>query len=604
MENLQELAHQQLQHCADLLAVCRENPVPTAVAAGTAVLLGSWSTLFGSSRKRVTINFPKAADPSWTSTRFVSEQVLPDPADPSRIQCFDKSTGAVLQDSVPSMSEADVKGAVARARAAQQEWVKSSYWQRKQVLLTLLDFVVENQDAICRVASRDTGKTMVDGAFGEILTTCEKIRWVVEHGEAALKPEYRDVGPLTVHKTARVEYQPLGVLAALVSWNYPFHNLLGQIISAIFAGNAIVVKVSEYVTWSSQFYITIVQKILATYGHSPDLVQIVVGFAPTGVALINSGIDKLTFIGSPQVGKLVMAEAAKTLTPVVLELGGKDAAIVCEDCDFNQVVGLTLRGTFQNCGQNCIGLERLVVLEPIYDKFVAVMQERVTRLSQGAPLEGNVDCGAMTMGARATKEIQALVEASVRQGARLLAGGHAVTRNGKGTFFEPTLLVDVTPEMDIARNEVFGPVMVILKAKNDADAQRIVNASEYGLGSSVFSLNYARAERIAAGIRAGMCNINDFGINYLCQSLPFGGVKISGFDRFAGVEGLRGCCLLRAVTSDRFPLVRTTIPGPLQYPIKTGGAAFCQALVQMMYGNGLLQRAKGLFNLAAAGLKS
>eukprot|EP00048_Salpingoeca_helianthica_P022188 m.16885 g.16885 ORF g.16885 m.16885 type:complete len:600 (-) comp6996_c0_seq1:1932-3731(-) len=578
--------------------------VISAAATLTAVLLWkSRRSLFGNSAKQLNIQFPREAEPEWKDGPILEQPTLRHPMDPNLIQCYDKCTGRQLCEPVPAMNAAQVNEVVARARAAQQEWVKTSYDQRKEVLNSLLNFVVENQEALCRVACRDTGKTMVDGAFGEILTTCEKIRWTVDHGEAALQPEYRSVGLVTMHKSARVEYQPLGVLAAIVSWNYPFHNLYGQIISAIFSGNAIVVKVSEFATWSSRFYVTIIKQLLALHGHSPDLVQIVYGFADTGVALINSGVDKVTFIGSPQVGKLVMAEAAKTLTPVVLELGGKDAAIVCEDCDFDQVVNLTMRGTFQNCGQNCIGLERLVVLAPVYDKFVAAVETRVRALRQGEPLCESVDCGAMTMGPRVIKEIKALVDQAVASGARLLAGGQEVGR-GKGSFFAPTLLVDVTPDMEIARNEVFGPVMVVFKAQNDADALRIVNSCEYGLGSSVFSLNYKRAERIAAGIRAGMCNINDFGINYLCQSLPFGGVKISGFDRFAGIEGLRGCCLLRAVTSDRFPGVRTTIPGPLQYPIKDTGFPFCAALVQFMYGNGLVARIRGALRLASLGMQS
>lgn len=578
-------------------------PLRNAVAAVTSayVAVKAKSLLLGSGRERVHVTFPPQADPAWNDGPVLEDLSLRDPSKPiPHIQCFDKCTGRVLCDSIPATSPEDVCATVARARAAQGKWAQTTFEQRREVLRVLLDFVVENQEALCRVACRDTGKTMVDGAFGEILTTCEKLRWTIDHGEQALQPEYRQVGMVTLHKAARVEYQPLGVLGAIVSWNYPFHNLYGQIISAIFAGNAIVVKVSEYATWSSTFYITIMQRILQTLGHSPHLVAVVPGFADTGIALINSGVDKLIFIGSPYVGKLVMAEAARTLLPVVLELGGKDAAVICEDCDFDQAINVCMRGTFQNCGQNCVGLERLVVLAPLYDRFVAEAQLRVAGLRQGAPLTEAVDCGAMTMGPRALKEIQTLVDSAVRQGARLLVGGHAVRRGG-GCFFEPTLLVDVTPDMSIARNEVFGPVMVVFKAESDADALRIVNSCDYGLGSSVFSLDYKRAERIAAGIRAGMCNINDFGINYLCQALPFGGVKISGFDRFAGIEGLRGCCLLRAVTTDRFPLVRTTIPGPLQYPLSSSGFGFCDALVRLMYGDGLLARLRAGLRLATLG---
>lgn len=273
---------------------------------------------------------------------------------------------------------------------------------------------------------------MVDGAFGEILTTCEKLKWTIDHGEQALQPEYRAAGSMMMHKRARVEYLPMGVLAAIIPWNYPFHNIFGQVISAVFAGNAIVIKVSEHACWSSAYYGRILRAALEQLGHDPDLVQLVTGYGETGAALINSGVDKLTFIGwsgarsrlifqssiphplppfhypnpkgSPGVGKLVMKAAADTLTPVVLELGGKDAAVVCEDCDFDQVTNMAMRGTFQNCGQNCCGLERLVVHERIYDRFVEDMKKRVNALTQGPPLDGEFDCGAMTMGERQVSE--------------------------------------------------------------------------------------------------------------------------------------------------------------------------------------------------------
>ena len=494
-----------------------------------------------------------------------------------------------------------MQAAVDKARVAQKSWVKTSYAERGEVLKLLNDYIVSNQAMLCRVASRDTGKTMVDGSFGEVLTTCEKISWTLNNGEEALKPDYRGVGMLTVHKTARVEYQPMGVLGAIIPWNYPFHNMLGQVISAIFSGNAIVLKVSEHTCWSSEFFVNICKKALAQYGHSEDLIQIVTGYGGTGASLIPK-VDKLVFIGSPEVGKLVMKSAAETLTPVVLELGGKDAAVVCDDADLDQVVTLAMRGTFQNCGQNCIGLERLVVNAKVYDKFVAIMEENVKALSQGPPLTGNFDCGAMTMGVDEIGRIAGLVERSVAQGARLITGGKRNANLQKGSFMEPTLIVDVTRDMDIAQNEVFGPVMTIMKAADDDDAVAIVNSTRYGLGSSVFSLDYDRAGKIAAQLRTGMCNLNDFGVNYLCQSLPFGGVNASGFDRFAGIEGLRGCCNMRAVTSDKVTGVRTTIPPPLQYPMTTAGFDFVSSLMTMFYGDGLLAKGFGIVTLIKASM--
>lgn len=373
-------------------------------------------------------------------------------------------------------------------------------------------------------------------------------------------------------------------------------------ISAIYSGNALVLKVSEHSCWSSEFYLRIVQEALQSRGHSPNVVQAVTGYGQTGAALIPA-VDKLTFIGSPAVGKLVMRTAAETLTPVVLELGGKDAAIVCDDCDFDQVVDIAMRGTFQNCGQNCIGLERLVVHSNIYDKFVDAVAAKVKALSQGPPLSSTVDCGAMTMGANEIARIEKLVQQAVDSGARLLAGGKRNSTLPEGSFMEPTLLVDVTRDMDIARNEVFGPVMTVIRAKDDDDAVAIVNSTPYGLGGSVFSLDYARAGAIGRRLRTGMMNLNDFGVNYLCQSLPFGGINISGFDRFAGIEGIRGCCNPRAVTSDKVTGVRTAIPPPLQYPVGESGFQFVSGLISMFYGDGVAARIGGIVSLIIASTK-
>jgi aldehyde dehydrogenase (NAD+) len=356
-------------------------------------------------------------------------------------------------------------------------------------------------------------------------------------------------------------------------------------ISALFAGNAFVGKVSEYSSFYASYYESIVQAGLKELGYSPDLVRFVTGFAETGSALVES-VDKLTFIGSPGVGKLVMEKASKTLTPVVLELGGKDPAIELDDADMEQVLPIILRGTFQNCGQNCVGVERVVAQTRVYDEILRRTTEVVKQMSQGATPVGKDDeikcLGAMTMGLKQCANIQDLVTRSVAAGARLVVGGDWT--EAKGTFFPPTILADVRPGMPIAEHEVFGPVLVLMKFTTDDEAVALVNSCPYGLGSNVFG-SPARAKALGQRLHTGMMNVNDFAINYLCQSLPFGGVKISGFDRFAGIEGLRGCCVLRAETYDRIPGVKTLVPPILQYPMSTQSFPFAQLLVRVLYGN-------------------
>ncbi|KAK9821805.1 hypothetical protein WJX81_007733 [Elliptochloris bilobata] len=511
-----------------------------------------------------------------------------------QIPCYDPGNMQFL-----GILEADTAGKVEekiqRARAAAKDWRQSSFRQRRLLMRVLLKYIIEHQETICRVSARDSGKPMVDAAFGEVMVTCEKLAWLAREGERHLCPERRTAGVMMFYKAARVEYHPLGVVGAIVPWNYPFHNVFNPLSAALFAGNSIVIKVSEHASWSSRYYGRIVAAALAAVGAPGDLVQIVTGYAKAGQALVTGGVDKLIFVGSTEVGRRVMAAAAATLTPVTLELGGKDAFVVCHDADLGQAVATGLRSAFQSCGQNCAGAERFIVHERVYDAFTAMAAEAARGLRQGHALGGPpVDCGAMCLPGLAER-VAELVDDAVAAGAQVLAGGRLVRPPGGGQFYAPTVLAGVTPAMRIWREEVFGPVMAIAKFHSEDEAVALANDCAFGLGSAVFSQNEVRANAIGARLEAGMTSINDFATTYMCQSLPFGGVKDSGFDRFAGVEGLRGLCVAKAVCEDRWPwLMRTDIPPILRYPVGDGAFGFVAGLVGMFYGTSLGARARGL----------
>ena len=494
---------------------------------------------------------------------------------------------------------------VERAAVAQKEWAKSSFEQRRRLLRIIQRFILENQEPICRVSARDSGKPMVDAAFGEVMVTLEKIQWLCSEGERWLAPESRNAGTMMFYKRCRVEYHPVGVMGAIVPWNYPFHNVFNPLLSNLFAGNALVVKVSEYATWSSGYYGRVIKAALAAAGAPTDLVQIVTGYREAGEALVSApGVGKLVFVGSTGVGKAVMATAAKSLKPVVLELGGKDAFVVCDDANLSQVVPIALRGAFQSCGQNCAGAERFFVQRPAYKPFCDAVVAAARQMRQGWALDpAGVDAGAMCM-PRQAAFVQSLVDDAVAKGARVLLGGKLpagdCSAKAAGQFYPPTVLVDVTPAMRIAAEEVFGPVLCVTPYDTDDQAVALANGCAFGLGSNVFSRNTGRARALAARLEAGMSSVNDFASTYMAQSLPFGGVKESGFDRFAGVEGLRGCCVPKAVAEDAVPwLIRTDIPPPLQYPVAPYAFDFCAGLIRMFYGLSLWERAKGIAGIAA-----
>jgi len=494
--------------------------------------------------------------------------------------------------------------AIEKAQTAQEKWAKTTFAQRRQVLRCIKTYILDHQEEICHVAALDSGKTLIDAMFGEILVTAEKLQWTIDHGEKALKPSRRPTNLLMMYKRNTVYYEPMGVVAALVSWNYPFHNLIGPMISSIFAGNGIVVKASENTAWSASWFSLIVKGALHTCGHDPHIVQVVTTWPQTANYLTSHpAISHITFIGSQPVAKFVAASAAKSLTPVCAELGGKDAAIVLNSAekDLKRVTEILLRGTFQSAGQNCIGIERVIACPKVYNILVSTLEPRVKGIRVGSILDAaegeHIDMGAMISDASFSR-LEKLVESAVADGARLLAGGkrynHPVHHSGH--YFQPTLLVDVTPTMEIAREECFGPIMVLMRAQNVADAIAIANTPSFGLGASVFGFNKFELQKVTRELKTGMVAVNDFGAFYAVQ-LPFGGVRGSGYGRFAGEEGLRSVCNIKAVCEDRLGWmgIRTAIPAQVAYPIPDTwkGFQFVCSIVEMGYGS-LMEKGRGL----------
>lgn len=514
-----------------------------------------------------------------------------------KVQCYEPATMKYL-GFLPALKPDEVKERVAHARKAQKIWAKSSFKQRRLFLRILLKYIIEHQDLICNISSRDTGKTMVDASLGEIMTTCEKIHWLLSEGEKWLKPEYRTCGRSMLHKTAKVEFYPLGVVGAIVSWNYPFHNIFNPMLAAVFSGNSIVIKVSEHASWSGCFYLRIIQTALAAVGAPENLVEVITGFAETGEALVSS-VDKMIFVGSPGVGKKIMRTAADTLIPVTLELGGKDAFIVCEDVDVPHVAQVAARAALQSSGQNCAGAERFYVHKDVYSSFVAEVVKIVKSVTAGPPLSGKYDMGAICMQEHSEK-LQYLVNDALDKGAEIVARG-SVGNIGEGAvdqYFPPTVIVNVNHTMKLMQEEAFGPILPIMKFSSDEEVVQLANDSRYGLGCAVFSGSQRRAKQIASKLHCGVAAVNDFASSYMCQSLPFGGVKDSGFGRFAGIEGLRACCLVKSVVEDRWwPLIKTKIPKPIQYPVAENGFEFQESLVEALYGLNIWDRLRALVNV-------
>lgn len=383
---------------------------------------------------------------------------------------------------------------------------------------------------------------------------------------------------------------------------------MGPIISTLFTGSALLLKSSEQTAWSLAPFISIARTALSACGHSPNLIQPLVCWPATASHLTSHpAVSHITFIGSRPVAHSVCASAAKSLTPVCVELGGKDPAIVLEDDStikrLPQIASILFRGIFTSAGQNCIGIERVIALPGSYTSLVSILEPRIRALRVGSALDepDEVDVGAM-ISETSFDRLERLVADAVAQGAKCLVGGkrYVHPKYPRGHYFSPTLVVDVRPRMRIAQEEVFAPICVLMRADSVDDALAMANSTAYALGASVFGdAAGADVEKCVRGVRAGMVSVNDFAVYYTVQ-LPFGGVAGSGYGRFAGEEGLRALCNVKSVCRDRWPRlgVRTTIPGAMDYPARSAATAwrFCRGMAELGYGEGW-RRVEGLWRM-------
>ncbi|TEB36199.1 meiotic sister-chromatid recombination aldehyde dehydrogenase [Coprinellus micaceus] len=568
------------------------------------------------------INVPEASHPGWEGlpipnanleSHLTNPEIMAPVALPGRryITCFDPATGLHLQ-TVLADDEELIESKISRAKRAQRRWRHTTFTQRRRVMSSLLKWLVDNQELCARVACRDTGKTLLDASFGEILTTCSKLEWLINRGEAALKPEKRGTNMMMFYKRSEVHYEPLGVVAGIVSWNYPLHNSWSPILASIFAGNGVILKCSENVVWSTSWFVEAIQECLRVCGHDPELVQLVCCYPEQANALIQSpDIKHITFIGSDTVGRKVAMAATKHLTPVTLELGGKDPAIVLPKADINKIAPLLMRGVYQNMGQNCIGIERILVHSSLYDDLFDYFEERVTRMRLGSVMamtpEGyinTVDGGAM-INADRFRGLEKVLHDAEEAGAQIVGGkeySHVYLENGY--YFSPTIVGNVDETMEIAQQEVFAPIALLMPYDKIEDAVRVANSTKYALGASVWGPDQDLCLKVAKNLECGMVSLNDFGVFYINQDLPFGGSKGSGYGRFGGPEGLRSLTNPKSVIMDRF-WISTTVPPVLHYPLKSIGTSwvFVSSLVEFLYGYGWRARIGAVFRLIKAARK-
>jgi acyl-CoA reductase-like NAD-dependent aldehyde dehydrogenase len=469
------------------------------------------------------------------------------PIKAGKISSVNPATGQVLRD-LECASEGEVLDAVAGARVAQTAWAEMGVRKRVAVLRDFQRRLHERKTETAQAITREAGKPVAEALTTEVLVVLDAARFLIDNAFLLLREQALPHGNLAAKlKRGWLLREPYGVVGIISPWNYPFSIPATETLAALVAGNAVVLKPSEF----TSLVALELQSLLHAAGVPRDIFQVIVGDGTTGAVLVHSQIDKLIFTGSVAAGKRIAATAAQKLLPVVLELGGKDPMLVLDEADVDVASSAAVWGAFMNAGQTCLSVERCYVHRSLYKAFLDACVLKTKKLRAGNGMNPETDVGPM-IHQRQLQVVEAHVEDAVARGARILVGGARLPESGP-SFYKPTVLADVTQNMRIMREETFGPVLPVMAFENDEEAVRLANDSEFGLAASIWTRDSARGEKLAQRIHAGTVMVNDLISCFGISEAPHGGVKASGIGRTHGRFGLEEMVRLKYVDSDLMP---------------------------------------------------
>jgi betaine-aldehyde dehydrogenase len=487
--------------------------------------------------------------------------------------------GSVLE-TVPIDPPERVREVVERVRAAQAEWEAIGFAGRRRWLAKLRDWLIDNSDHVADVMQAETGKVRADAEL-EGPFICDVINFYGANAERFLADETPSAHlPALKVKRLRVVHRPYPVVGNISPWNFPLILSFDDSIAALMAGAAVVIKPSEHAP-------LVTNEVVRAWKEDvggPDVLDVVNGVGETAGALIDA-CDYIQFTGSERTGKVVLKRAADTLTPVSLELGGKDPMIVLRDADVERAVNGAAYGGLANAGQICLSIERVYVEEPIYDEFVTKLARRVEELRQGDDGRAyGAEIGAMTT-PNQLEIVSDHVEDARSKGARVLTGGRRP--NGAGDWYEPTVIADADHSMKVMSEETFGPVIPVMKVRDAEEALRLSNDTTYGLGGSVFTRDFNRGVEIARRMETGAVNVDDVLTHYLALEVPMGGWKSSGIGYRHSAYGIRKFCRAESIVSPRF---RQGKSDPLWFPHTPRKRRLINRLLRFVNARGLRNR--------------
>lgn len=438
--------------------------------------------------------------------------------------------------------DAQVQKLLDTAESAFSSWRDTPISERVAYCWKLKDIIYEHRSELIDIISKTTGKPKVEALTAEIIPVLDLITYFSKKARHVFKKKSIPLH-LFVYKKSEIYYEPYGVVAILSPWNYPFSIAMGEIILAILAGNTVIVKPSEFVFPIAKN----IKELIELAGFPKGVVNICFGEAKAGQAIITSPIiRKISFTGSTQVGQKILEQAAKNLTPCLLELGGKDAALVCQDANLDLVADGLVWGGFTNSGQVCASVQRVYVEKPIAEELIDKI------ISKTKSLKMTQDLGAITLSSQLDRyDVQ--LDDAIQKGAKIRTGGKRV-HSDKGYFYEPTVLTNVKDDMRAMTEETFGPLLPIQEVNSIEEAIQKINHSSFGLCASVWTKDVSKGLSIAKKIEAGTITINDCVFTHALCETPWGGIKKSGIGRTHSIEGLKEFVQMKHVNYSRIPV--------------------------------------------------